>query len=74
VPDADLGDSIEVYLLASDCQPTAHSGYAYLDGFGSAVVGPGAAGPTAVPTLNEYAIAGLGLLLLGSAWFSRRRA
>ncbi len=74
VPDADLGDSIEVYLLASDCEPTAHSGYAYLDGFGSAVVGPGAAGPTAVPTLNEYAIAGLGLLLLGSAWFSRRRA
>lgn len=41
VPNADLGDTIEVYLLASDCEPTGHSGYAYLDGFGSRVVPPG---------------------------------
>lgn len=74
VPDADLGDSIEVYLLASDCEPSAHTGYAYLDGFGSAVVTPGATTATAVPTLNEYMIAGLGVLLLGAAAISRRRA
>ncbi len=74
VPDADLGDSIEVYLLASDCAPSAHTGYAYLDGFGSAVVGPGAAGPAAVvPTLSEYAVAGLGMLLLGVAWRTHRK-
>lgn len=67
VPDADLGDTIEVYLLASDCSPTGHSGYAYLDGFGSRVVGPG--GPSAVapvPTLSEMAFLALGLLLAGA--------
>ena len=39
VPDADLGDTLEIQALASDCSPTAHAGYVYLDGFGSAVVG-----------------------------------
>lgn len=80
VPDADLGDSIEVYLLASDCEPTAHSGYAYLDGFGSAVVGPGVGpvviGPTvSVPTLTEWSLIGLGVLLMGAAGLTlgRRR-
>ena len=72
VPDADLGDSIEVYLLASDCSPAGHSGYAYLDGFGSAVVAPGSA-PVVVPTLSESALLGLGALLFGSALFASRR-
>lgn len=78
VSDADLGDSIEVYLLASDCQPTAHSGYAYLDGFGSAVVPPGPGAVVApvveVPTLAEGSLVALGLLLLGAAAYGRRRA
>ncbi|MBL8309965.1 MAG: hypothetical protein JNL19_06055 [Burkholderiales bacterium] len=73
VPDADLGDSIEVYLLASDCQPTGHTGYAYLDGFGSAVVTQGATA-TVVPTLSESALLGLGALLFGSALFATRRS
>ena len=78
VADADVGDSIEVYLLASDCSPTAHSGYAYLDGFGSAVVTPGP-GPITiapainVPTLGEWSLIGLGLLLLGAAGYSTKR-
>lgn len=75
VPDADLGDSIQVYLLASDCEPTAHLGYAYLDGFGSAVVTPG---PTAkatavVPTLGEWALITLSALLALSAGLVARR-
>jgi hypothetical protein len=60
--------------LASDCEPSAHAGYAYLDGFGSSVVTPGATAATPVPTTNEYTLGALGLLLLGGAWWSRRRA
>ena len=76
VPDSNVGDSIEVYLLASDCSPTAHSGYAYLDGFGSAAVTPPVVviGPTiSVPTLGEWSLIGLGLLLLGAAGYSAKR-
>ena len=75
VPDADLGDTIEVYLLASDCAPTAHSGYAYLDGFGSAVVPPGPTATTAtvVPTLTEWSLVALGVMLLAAAAFTTRR-
>lgn len=72
VPDADLGDSIEVYLLASDCSQTGHAGYAYLDGFGSTVVAQGAA-TAVVPTLSEAGLLGLGALLFGGAWFASRR-
>ena len=49
VPDADLGDSIEVYLLASDCEPP-HSGYAYLDG---ALFGRGRARGRLAPTRSD---------------------
>ena len=73
VPDADLGDTIEVYLLASDCRPTGHAGYAYLDGFGSRVVPPGPSQATPVPTLNEMGLMALGLLLAGVAASSMRR-
>ena len=73
VPNADLGDTIEVYLMASDCSPTGHAGYAYLDGFGSRVVPPGATVATPVPTLNETALMALGLLLAGVAATSLRR-
>ena len=73
VSNADLGDTIEVYLMASDCSPTGHAGYAYLDGFGSRVVPPGATVATPVPTLNETALMALGLLLAGVAATSLRR-
>jgi hypothetical protein len=75
VPDADLGDTLEIQALASDCSPTAHPGYVYLDGFGSAVVGP--PGPPAaaveVPTLSEWALILLSLGLGGVAVWSYRR-
>ena len=73
VPGAQLGNTIEVYLMASDCSLSAHAGYAYLDGFGSRVVPPGATAATPVPTLNETALMALGLLLAGVAATSLRR-
>jgi hypothetical protein len=71
VPNADVGDTLEIQALASDCSPTAHPGYVYLDGFGSAVVGPGGpTGPTEIPTLSEWALIllslGLGAVALRS--------
>ncbi len=72
VPNADLGDTIEVYLLGADCSLGGHSGYAYLDGFGSQVVVPGAA-TAAVPIMSEWALLLMGTLLLGGAAFTMRR-
>ena len=75
VPDADLGDTLEIQALASDCQPTGHAGYVYLDGFGSAVVGPPgptATGPIDVPTLSEWALILLSLGLAGVAAYRLR--
>jgi hypothetical protein len=71
VPDADLGNTLEIQALASDCSPTAHAGYVYLDGFGSAVVG-GPSGPVDVPTLSEWALILLSLGLGGVAMWSMR--
>jgi hypothetical protein len=77
VPNADLGDTLEITALASDCQPTGHAGYVYLDGFGSAVVGP--PGPPLaisnipVPTLSEWALILLALSVAGVAAVNHRR-
>ncbi|MBV6321882.1 PEP-CTERM sorting domain-containing protein [Duganella sp. HSC-15S17] len=50
------GHSFTLSLLAADCQPTGHTGYAYLDGFGA--VTPSVPEPTTYGML----LAGLGLL------------
>lgn len=50
------GHSFTLSLLAADCNPTGHTGYAYLDGFGS--VAP----PVPEPTTYGMLVAGLGLL------------
>ncbi len=75
VPNADLGDTLEIQALASDCQPTGHAGYVYLDGFGSSVVppGPGAGPTTPIPTLSEWALIALSLGLGVVALYSHRR-
>jgi hypothetical protein len=75
VPNADLGDTLEITALASDCQPTAHPGYVYLDGFGSAVVVPGGPGlppDVPIPTLSEWALILLALSVAGVAAFNHR--
>ena len=76
VPNGDLGDTLEITALASDCQPTGHAGYVYLDGFGSAIVGPPGpplANPNIpVPTLSEWALILLALSVAGVAALNYR--
>lgn len=57
------GHNFTLSVLASDCQPTAHYGYVYLDGFG--------ARPPTVPEPGSLALLGLGMV--GLLATSRRR-
>ncbi|MBC7572774.1 MAG: PEP-CTERM sorting domain-containing protein [Herminiimonas sp.] len=69
------GHDFTLSLLSADCEPTAHTGYAYLDGFGGRLpsdpldpVDP----PANVPVPGSLALVGLGLAALrGSRRFIR---
>jgi hypothetical protein len=62
-----LGHTFELSVLASDCQPTAHWGYVYLDGFGAVI-------PPTTPNAPEPGTLGLaGLGLLSAAISAARR-
>jgi hypothetical protein len=50
------GHSFTLSLLAADCEPTGHTGYAYLDGFGSV------AQPVPEPGMYGMLLGGMGLL------------
>ncbi len=64
--DASLsGHDFTLTVLASDCAPTAHEGFIYLDGFGS--VTP----PSQVPEPSSMLLAGVALM--GLVGVSRRR-
>ena len=65
---ANLGDTFRLDILGADCEPTGHTGYVYIDGFG-AVIPPVVTG---VPEPETLALAGLGLV--GLALVRRRRA
>lgn len=57
------GHDFTLSLLAADCEPTGHTGYAYLDGFGSYV--------PPVPEAETYAMMLAGLGMMG--WVARRK-
>lgn len=64
------GHDFLLSVLASDCQPTAHWGYVYLDGFGS-VAPPG--GPIGgIPEPSTWAMLIVGMGLSGAALRRRR--
>lgn len=53
-----LGNDFQLTVLASDCAPTAHEGYVYLDGFGATTPPPG----NDVPEPATALLAGAALL------------
>ena len=67
IDNARLGHAFELTVLATDCSPTAHSGYVYLDGFGS-VTPPPVSGTPEPSTLLLF-----GAALLGATARLRRR-
>jgi hypothetical protein len=63
-----MGHNFELIVLATDCGPTAHEGYIYLDGFGAITPPPGGDVPEPATGLL------FGAALLGMAGLRRRRS
>lgn len=76
LPSSAIGQQVELTVIAADCSLGGHGGYVYVDGFGSAPVGPGGGTPqpqVEVPTLGTPMLGLLaGLLALAAAWTRRR--
>lgn len=70
-----IGNDFSLILLAADCQPTAHQGTVFLDGFGAVtpppVIPPG---PGVVPEPSTYALMATGFIGLIGIRHRRRSA
>lgn len=77
LPLSAIGQQIELTVVAADCSLGAHGGYVYIDGFGSAPVGPvdpGAGASTQpVPALDGAGLGLLGALCALAAGVAARR-
>lgn len=59
---ADIGEDIELTIVAADCSQTGHGGYVYVDGFGSSVVPPAGTNTPVVVVVPSNSRIGLGIL------------
>jgi len=66
-----LGNDLLLSVIASDCEPTGHWGYVYLDGFGAVTPPPVGGG---IPEPSTWAMLITGFGLAGSALRRRRTA
>jgi hypothetical protein len=60
LPVSAIGHNLVLSILASDCEPTGHEGFLFLDGFGAALP-PTVPGDPAVPEPASLLLMGLGL-------------
>jgi hypothetical protein len=70
LPSGAVGHDLTLTVLAADCQPTGHTGYLYLDGFGSSAPIAGGQTASAAPSLSEW---GMALLAGGLIFVAVRR-